>query len=246
VQRGGDGVPGRAAQTASVARIGLRQRRGDQSHVQCRRAKDGPHRTAERDFLDVGGRLAAIALFILIADGDREHRCRRVEGRLEQRGVEMSDRAAVGGGAFGEDGKAFAAAQGLHQMNIEACRIARLAAFEEQRLRPRTEPADERPAPHFRFGDEAHRHDGIQHEYVQPGDVIGDEEPVAQAVQGIVVGEQHADIKNGQQPGRPVLQDAAAEIGIQPGIDRRQNQAPGNVQSGARRSEQGDSTSEHG
>ena len=80
----------------------------------------------------------------------------------------MSDSAAIGGGAFGKQGEAFAAAQGLCQPDIEARCIACLAALKEQGLCPRAQPAEERPAPHFRFGDETHRHDSVQYEYVQP------------------------------------------------------------------------------
>ena len=130
--------------------------------------------------------------------------------------------------------------QQLDQLHVDARRGARLAAFDEQGLRPRTQPADHRPAPHFGFGDETHRHHGVQHKHIQPGNVVGDDEAVTQFVQRIVVGDIDAHVEDVQQIGRPALQDASAQRQAEPRIGNGQRQAVADMQGEACGAEEGD------
>ena len=112
------------------------------------------------------------AVLALEANGDRLQRGAGFQRRLEQRSVKLQQRRAVGRRAFGKDGEHIALAQrGAHQ-GIDSSGVVRARAANEKRPAARAEPTHQRPAPHFRLCDEAHRQDRVDREDIEPRNVI--------------------------------------------------------------------------
>ena len=54
------------------------------------------------------------------------------------------------------------------RLPVDLVRVAAPVALDEQRAHPGDEPADDRPSPELRLGDESRRLDRVQHEDVEP------------------------------------------------------------------------------
>jgi len=92
---------------------------------------------------------------------------------LQQRGVEMPDVAAVGGGAFGKQGDMVAVAQCAFDLLVGASGVAAAGALDEQGAGLLRQETDQRPTTYFGLGNEAQREHRIQQINVEPGNVVG-------------------------------------------------------------------------
>ncbi|MNY03608.1 hypothetical protein D3C86_1362360 [compost metagenome] len=137
-------------------------------------------------------------------------------GRFEQAGVERQEREAFGRRAFGEqaDGVALFEA-GLHRLAHRVDRVA-LAAFDEQRAGARHQPADDGPGADFALGDERRGARRIQHENVDPGDVVRHQQH--RALQARLALEGDAQATGRHQAARPAAVQPGARGGAQQGI----------------------------
>lgn len=97
-----------------------------------------------------------------------------VNGALKEGAMEGQDVMAVAGRSLGEHGNQASFLQMSNQIFSGRLGGAAGTAFDENRIRVRTQPADQRPGAHVVFGDEGGRGQGIDGEDVEEGDVVGD------------------------------------------------------------------------
>jgi hypothetical protein len=108
------------------------------------------------------------------------YRCRmkwRTDGHrgLQQRCVEVMDDATVARGAFGKDRDPVSLREcGAHDF-VQPPGVTPAGALDEQCAGSFAKDPDERPVANLRFRDESCRARHVDHEDVQPGDVVGDE-----------------------------------------------------------------------
>jgi len=156
-------------------------RRGEpQLHFQARLACDPPHRLGERHLADVGRRVRLITgpptIAFAIAQRDRQHRGPGVDRRLQQRGMEVLHRSAVGRRALRADRHEAPARERRHDALVCGARVTPAAALDEERADPRHQPADERPALDVGFRHEERRRHRVDREDVEPRDVVRHEQ----------------------------------------------------------------------
>ena len=115
--------------------------------------------------------------------------------------------------------------------------MAAAATAQEHGVAADGEPAEDRPVPHFGLGYEGGRNGGIDHEDVQPRDVIGHQQT---ARRRHVAGQFKTDSQNGKDVPRPVLLESEAAGRAGPGQEQgrgeqaaRQMQCQAGVASGA-------------
>ena len=118
---------------------------------------------------------------LAVIEPDRLHpdaRRRRVE-RREQRRLERQQRVAVPRGPFGEQTHRPAAREGVADLGDLRLHAHPVAAFDEQGLVERAEPADQRHALQLGLGDEGRAGRAGDQQDVEPAQVIGHEHHVA-------------------------------------------------------------------
>jgi len=92
---------------------------------------------------------------------------------LQQGRVKIQQAPAIGRRPFGEDGDMLALRQNFGNLHVDDPRMATAAPTQEHRVVFRCQPADHRPAPDLFLGNESYRQHGIDHQDVDPRDVIG-------------------------------------------------------------------------
>lgn len=114
-----------------------------------------------------------------IGKGDRLHRHGPArggrQGRREQRALERLDPDPVGGSALGEQDDVTARPQPCRQFIALLSAKAPVSADEDRAGQP-GQPAENRPARHLRLRHEGPVHRIAQHQDVQPGHMVGDEQ----------------------------------------------------------------------
>jgi len=180
------------------------RRRKIELHHDPALSQHAPQRGHETRVSGVGDRSDARAIIVVIADRHRLHLPQRVDHRLQQRAVKGEELAAVAGLAFGKDRNHIARFERGTGVAVDAMRVATAPALNEQRAAVGDQAADQRPARKIRPGDEARRLNRIEHEYVEPGNVVGDDQHVARQP----AGRPSADPQLGFHPRRGVRRRA--------------------------------------
>jgi hypothetical protein len=160
-------------------------------------------------------------------------------GRLEERGMELEQRVALGGGAFGEDAYAIARGErGMHVL-VGARRLAAQSPADEERARALGDPAGERPIAHLALGHEARGPHRLEGEDVEPGNMVGGDHRAARARGRRLAFHLDRDAHDAQQPGGPPDHERAAARGRGAGEDEAQDQDRGGGVLGHARPAQG-------
>ena len=158
-----------AAKRSSTSSAGARAMR----HIDC----------DQRHLPHVGRGIGVAARAVAITKRQRQHCRAGVDRRLQERRVEMLDRAAVGRRALGADRYQPPARERGDDSPVHAAGVAPAAALDEERADTLDQPADEGPLPDLGLGDEERREHGVHGEDVQPRDVVRHEQAA--------VGEEH-------------------------------------------------------
>jgi len=162
-------------QLAAVLALGADVWREPQLDRHERHRRDPPERLRERRVVDVDRRVGVRAVVIDEAQRHREDQGARVDRGLQQRGVEMPERASVGGGAFRADRDQASGLEGRDHALVRAPCVAAIAALDEERPDPPDQIAHDWPVADLRLGDEEAWRHRIHGEDVEPGDVVRDE-----------------------------------------------------------------------
>ena len=198
-------------------------RGGHASTPACQPAgrQDGLQALPQAGLPHVGGSGAAPAVAVMVGEGQGNDGASGLDGRLQQGAVEVQQAAAVGGGAFREEGHHVAPAQDGADFLVDDPGMAAAAAAQENGVGARREPADDGPLPHFGLGDEGGRLGGVDQIDVQPGDMIGHQQ--AARGQTLQLGLQvHAE--DVEQLLRPGLLQAQAPFRADQGIPQGHHQ----------------------
>jgi len=125
---------------------------------------------------DERGGGAVLAVRIVVAQRERKHRAILVHRGLEKGGPERQHAGAVAGRSFRKDRNRAAGAEERADFPQRASRRAPVAPPQQHRPGACEQNADRRPRAELVFGDEGRRANGVEHEHVQPGDVVGDQQ----------------------------------------------------------------------
>ncbi|MNT25484.1 hypothetical protein D3C72_1610030 [compost metagenome] len=139
---------------------------------QARRAQHAPKIGHQAFFANERRKAVALAVAQEAQRHGLDFHGRRTR-RFEQAGVERKQVEAFGRRTFREQPHRVAQLEaGLHGLAHGVHRVA-LAAFNEERARPRHQPADHGPFTDLALGHEGRGARGIQDEDIDPGDVVG-------------------------------------------------------------------------
>jgi hypothetical protein len=132
---------------------------------------------------------------------------RRAEGHrgLQQRRVKMMDESTVARGALWKNGNPVSLRQRRAHDLVQATGVAPAGAFDKKRSGTLAENPHERPASNFRFRNEPRRAHDVDHEDVEPGDVVGNQQRWSRAVERRHALRVDPQIKNGQRASAPPL-----------------------------------------
>ncbi len=98
------------------------------------------------------------------------------QGRLQQGGMEMQQTPPIRRRTLGEDGDVAPLVEEGGNFLIDDFCMTAAATAQEYRIVLRRQPADQRPGPDLRLGDEGRRQPGIDDVDVDPRDVIRDDQ----------------------------------------------------------------------
>ena len=167
-------LPGLMRQFATAA-----VRRGRQGHVDgdtCDQATVGEdivQTFAQAEVAVIGRGAARAAVFQVIGQRERLQRLPGLDGRLQQRGVEVQDMAAIGRRALGKHRDVATGAKQRRDLCVDDLRVATAAAAQEDGFALRCQPADDRPGADFMLGDEGRGRKRVDDEDIDPRHVVG-------------------------------------------------------------------------
>jgi len=210
------------------------RRRRDQLDSEAALAADAPERRREARVARVLGRERERAVTVVVADRDRQHVPARVDDRLQERAVEAEHRRAVGRRPLGEHRDHVAGRERVGRAPVDAVRVLTPLALDEQRAGVADQPADDRPARELGLADEARRAVRVQHDDVEPRDVVRDEEDVSVVRVDRAV-DARLDVHQREEPARPAPDQRAPALGADAREEeRRRRDAGGDVRAHAR------------
>ena len=181
------------------------------------RFHDRDHAVEESHLADEVGITMQAAIGIHIANRIRLHRYLRLDRGLEQVGMERQHRALRRGRALGEEGDTFAIMDALHQTFVDAAHVARLAACDEDRTGVLAQPANQGPAADIGLRDKAAWVHRIDHEDIQPGNMVADDQRRRHWRRQQAVIHLHGDAADCDQLLRPALHAPLAGGGAEEG-----------------------------
>ena len=200
-------------------------------------AGHAPERRQEARLADVGRRVAVPVARRAIADRDRLDVTLGVDDRLQQRAVERQQRRCRRSSCPRERSRPRRRVRARRpRCAIDRC-ACRAAASRSMNSVPDAgdQPPDDRPAPQLGLGDEPRRLQRVQHEDVEPRNVVGDDQQVAgQSAIGEPV---HARLDRSMRSRRATSGGSGlpARRAREPGKDEhRRRQALGDVHGAAR------------
>lgn len=173
-------------------------------------------------------RQAALSLRVVVRQRQRQHGASGLDRRLQQRRVKAQEVGAVGRRPLGEDRHINAAAEQRVDLSIDHLGVAAAAAAQENGVVARGEPADKRPAADLCLGDEGRRAQRVDHEDIEPGDMVGDDQTARRRVVRLRVEANAQDVENLL---RPALLEACPCGSIKPRVERdRAQRYPGKIE----------------
>jgi len=186
--------------------IGRERGQRFQLHDESARIDDTPERLDDRDVVDVGWHQGQHACRRPVADRDRLHATPGDHDRLQERALEGQELRTVGRRAFRKHRDDVAGRERFLGLPIHPMRIEAPRTLDEKGPHVTDQAPGDRPARELRLGNEAHRLRGVQHEDVEPRNVVGDDQHV-----GIVAGKASAqprlDVQDAQKARAPAAGD---------------------------------------
>jgi hypothetical protein len=158
---------------AAILAIQTAQRRRHQPGDQSFAAKYGARALAKRDIAIVARCQTALTIRLPVGNRHRQHWPAGGQRRLQQGCVKMQQAPAIGRRPFGEDGDMLALCQNFGNLRIDDPRVATAAPAQENRVVFRCQPADHRPVPDLFLRNESCGQHGIDHQDIDPRDVVG-------------------------------------------------------------------------
>jgi len=141
----------------------------------------------------------------------------------------MQQAPAIGRRPFGEDGDMLALRQNFRNLRVDDPRMATAAAAQEHRVVFRCQPADHRPAPDLFLGNESGGQHGVDHQDVDPRDVIGHQQDTGRNM-GQISFEFYA--QHPEQCRRPASAEAQPHCIAQKRVEDKRKNCPAKQQQG--------------
>jgi len=141
-----------------------------------------------------------LAIRFPVGNRQRQHRPAGRQRRLQQRGMKMQQAAAIGCRSLGKYGDMLALRQQLGDLGIDDAGVAATSPTQENCIVSRRQGADNRPVPDLFLGHECRRQHGVDHQDVQPGNVVGDQQDAGSGMGQVGL---QANAENPEQAGRP-------------------------------------------
>jgi hypothetical protein len=142
-------------------------------------AEDAPQRSQKFRVSGIAGRITVRTIAAAVANRHRLDLTAGIDHRLEQRAMKRQQYATVAGRAGRKDRDHVARCQCRANVTAEPMRIAAPATLDEQRADAGDQSTEQRPVREIRLGDEARRLDGVDDEYIEPRNMVGDDQHVA-------------------------------------------------------------------
>jgi len=191
---------------------------------------------AERNIAVVARRQAALAIEFPVGNRHRQHRPPGNQRRLEQRGMEMQQTAAIGGRPLGKHGNVLPLAQHIGDLLIDDFGVAAAAPAQENRVVLGRQPADQRPVPDFLLRNESGRQGGVDHVDIDPRDMVGDQQSARHRMGQIGL---DLDAERVEQGGRPALLEPQPATIATERKNNQRYQRPGQHQQGDAKNPEG-------
>jgi len=136
------------------------------------RRYDAPYRLEQRGLADIAGGIGVPAGGVQVAQRNRLHCGRGVDGGLEESGMKSLEAAPECGDPFREhrDQRPAPEFRGNCLSSVPGGRA--LAALDVKRADQGAQPADDRPSAYLRLGDKGGREYRVDDENINPGNVI--------------------------------------------------------------------------
>jgi len=187
---------------------------------------------AKRDIAVVTRRETALAIGFPVGNRQRQHRPAGRQRRLQQRGMKMQQAVAIGRRSFREYGNMLALRQQPGDLGIDDAGVTATSPAQENGIVSHCKRADDRPVPDLFLGDECRRQHGVDHQDVQPGNMVGNQQDAGSGMGQVDL---QTDAENPQKPGRPARpKTQATSVAHETQPRERERHAPNHQQNQSR------------
>jgi len=176
------------------------QGRGHQSCNKALATENGAQAFAKRDIAVVTRRQAALAIRFPIGNRQRQNRPAGRQRRLQERGMKMQQAVTSGRRCLGKYRDMLALRQQPGDLGIDDAGVTATSSAQENGVVTHRKRADNRPVPDFFLGNECRRQHSVDHQDVQPGNVVGNQQDAGRSMGQVSL---QADAEYPEQPGRP-------------------------------------------